>query len=154
MQRSHLCFISFFKQSFNLWSFLLYIYGISMPFWLHSFQSWLNQFSIFSRLHKCPLSITLLENRWRLFGYVLRRNSEIPANKSMNSYFISHGSKFRGRPLTILLNKDLTRVSDDKQQLTSLTDLEHWRSVAQNRQTWRKLTTRIREAAEASPSDG
>ena len=76
----------------------------------------------------------------------------------MNSYFISHGSKFRGRPLTtlpVVLNKDLdlTRVSDDKLQLTSLKDLEHLRSVAQNRQTWRKLTTRIREAAEASPSD-
>ena len=76
----------------------------------------------------------------------------------MNSYFISHGSKFRGCPLTTLpvaLNKDLTHVSDDKLQLTvtSLKDLEHLRSVAQNRQTWRKLTTRIREAAEASPSD-
>ena len=80
----------------------------------------------------------------------------IPANKSMNRYFISNGSKFRGRPLTtlpVVLNKDLTRVSDDKLQLTSLKDLEHLRSVAQNRQTWRKLTTRIREAAEASPSD-
>ena len=55
--------------------------------------------------------------------------------------------------LPVVLNKDLTRVSDDKLQLTSLTDLEHLRSVAQNRQTWRKLTTIIREAAEASPSD-
>ena len=73
----------------------------------------------------------------------------------LNSYFISHGSKFRGRPLTtlpVVLNKDLTRVSDDKLQLTSLKDLEHLRSVAQIRQTWRKPTTRIREAAKASPS--
>ena len=112
--------------------------------------------SLYEKCNECPLSITLLESRWRLFGHILRRNSEIPANKSMNSYFISHGSKFRGRPLTtlpVVLNKDLTRVSDDKLQLTSLKDLEHLRSVAQNRQTWRKLTTRIREAAEASPSD-
>ena len=72
----------------------------------------------------------------------------------MNSYFISHGSKFRGRPLTtlpVVLNKDLT--PDNKLQLTSLKDLEHLRSVAQNRQTWRKLMTRIREAADASPSN-
>ena len=112
--------------------------------------------SLYEKCNECPLSITLLENRWRLFGHILRRNSEIPANKSMNSYFISHGSKFRGRPLTtlpVVLNKDITRVSDDKLQLTSLKDLEHLRSVAQNRQTWRKLTTRIREAAEALPSD-
>ena len=104
--------------------------------------------------NECPLSITLLESRWRLFGHILRRNSEIPANKSMNSYFISHGGKFRGRPLTtlpVVLNKDLTRVSDDKLQLTSLKDLEHLRSVTQNRQTWRKLKTRIREADEVSP---
>ena len=74
----------------------------------------------------------------------------------MNSYFISYGSKFRDRPLTklpVALNKDLPLVSDDKLQLTSLKDLENLRSVAQNRQTWRKLTSRIREAAEASPSD-
>ena len=74
----------------------------------------------------------------------------------MNSYFISHGSKFRGRPLTtlpVVFNKDLTYVSDNKLQLTSLKDLENLRSDAQKRQTWRKLTTRIREATEASPSD-
>ena len=102
--------------------------------------------SLYEKCNECPLSITLLENQWRLFGHILRRNSEIPANKSMNSYFISHGSKFRGRPLTtlpVVLNKDLRRVSDDKLQLTSLKDLEHLR----------KLTTRIREAAEVSPSD-
>ena len=112
--------------------------------------------SLYEKCNERPLSITLLENRWRLFWHILRRNSEIPANKSMKSYFISHGSKFRGRPLTtlpVVLNKDLKRVSDDKLQLTSLKDLEHLRSVAQNRQTWRKLTTTIREAAEASPSD-
>ena len=111
---------------------------------------------MYEKCNECPLSITLLESRWRLFGHILLRNSEMPANKSMNSYFISHGSKFRGRPLTtlpVVLNKDLTRVSDDKLQLTSLKDLEHLRSVAQNRQTWRKPTTRIREAAKASPSD-
>ena len=80
--------------------------------------------------------------------------NKVPHNAPVSP--ISHGSKFRGPPLTtlpVVLNKDLTRVSDDKLQLTSLKDLEHLRSVAQNRQTWRKLTTRIREAAEASPSD-
>ena len=89
--------------------------------------------SLYEKCNECPLSITLLENRWRLFGHIHRRNSEIPANKSMKSYFISHGSKFKGRPLTtlpVVLNKDLTRVSDDKLQLTSLKDLEHLRSVS------------------------
>ena len=94
--------------------------------------------SLHEKCSECPLSITLLESRWRLFGHILRRNSEILADKSINSYFISNGSKFRGRPFTtlpVVLNKDITRVSDDKLQLTSLKDLEHLRSVAQNRQT-------------------
>ena len=111
--------------------------------------------SLYEKCNEFPLSVTLLESRWRLFEHILRRNSEI-ANKSMRSYFISHGSKSRGRPLTtmpVVLNKDLTRVSDYKLQLTSLKDLEHLRYVAQNRQTWKKITTRIQEVAEASPSD-
>ena len=49
------------------------------------------------RLSNC-LDVDLdFESRWRLFGHILRRNSEIPANKSMNSYFISHGSKYNGK---------------------------------------------------------
>ena len=77
--------------------------------------------SLYEKCNECPLSITLLESRWLLFGHILQRNSEIPVNKSINSYFISHGSKFRGRPLTTLpavLNKDLC-VSDDKLQLVN-----------------------------------
>ena len=52
--------------------------------------------SLYEKCNECPLSITLLESRWRLFEHIPRINSEIPSNKSMNSYFISHGSKFRG----------------------------------------------------------
>ena len=58
--------------------------------------------SLYEKCNECPLSITLLESQWRFFGHILRRNSEIRANKSMNSYFIPHGSKFRGRNLTTL----------------------------------------------------
>ncbi|GFS19402.1 hypothetical protein ElyMa_003288500 [Elysia marginata] len=96
----------------------------------------------------------MLESRWRLFGHILRRNSAIPPKKSMNSYFISSGRKFRGHSLTtlpVVLNKDLSRLLDSQLHLTSLEDLEHLRSIARNRQSWRKLATRIREAAEASP---
>ena len=94
--------------------------------------------------------------RWRLFGHILRRNIEIPANKSMNSYFATHGKKFRGRPLTtlpVVLNKDLSRLQENTLQLTTREDLEHLRCIAQNRQQWRELSTRIRKAAEAPPSD-
>ena len=64
--------------------------------------------SLYNKCEEHRLSIYILENRWRLFGHILRRNIEIPANKSMNSYFATHGKKFRGRPLTtlpVVLNK-------------------------------------------------
>ena len=81
--------------------------------------------SLYEKCNECPLSITLLGNRWRLFGHILRRNSEVPAKKSMNSYFISHGSKVRGRPLTtlpVVLNKDLTRCCPEQTDLEKTND--------------------------------
>ncbi|GFR60105.1 acylphosphatase [Elysia marginata] len=72
----------------------------------------------------------------------------------MNSYFISHGRKFRCCPLTtlpVVLNKDLLCLLDSQLHLTSLEDLEDLRFINRNRQRWRKLATRIREAAEAHP---
>ena len=112
--------------------------------------------SLYNKCEEHPLSIYILENRWRLFGHILRRNIEIPANKSMNRYFATHGKKFRGRPLTtlpVVLNKDLSRLQENTLQLTTREDLEHLRCIAQNRQQWRELSTRIRKAAEAPPSD-
>ncbi|KAK3713292.1 hypothetical protein RRG08_043873 [Elysia crispata] len=112
--------------------------------------------SLYNKCEEHPLSIYILENRWRLFGHILRRNIEIPANKSMNSYFATHGKKFRGRPLTtlpVVLNKDLSRLQENTLQLTTREDLEHLRCIAQSRQQWRELSTRIRKAAEAPPSD-
>ena len=112
--------------------------------------------SLYNKCEEHPLSIYILENRWRLFGHILRRNIEIPANKSMNSYFATHGKKFRGRPLTtlpVVLNKDLSRLQENTLQLTTREALEHLRCIAQNRQQWRELSTRIRKAAEAPASD-
>ena len=112
--------------------------------------------SLYNKCEEHPLSIYILENRWRLFGHILRRNIEIPANKSMNSYFATHGKKFRGRPLTtlpVVLNKDLSRLQENTLQLTTREDLEHLRCIARSRQQWRELSTRIRKAAEAPPSD-
>ncbi|GFR94401.1 hypothetical protein ElyMa_000917900 [Elysia marginata] len=59
-----------------------------------------------------PLSIFILESRWRLFGHILRRDSQIPANQAMSEYFVTEGSKFKGLPLTTLpvLNRDLSRI--------------------------------------------
>ncbi|GFS10318.1 hypothetical protein ElyMa_001320300 [Elysia marginata] len=93
--------------------------------------------------------------RWRLFGHILRRDSQIPANQAMSGYFVTEGSKFKERPLTtlpVILNRDLSRIINSNLQLKSSHDLEHLRSIAQQRDEWTKLTARIREAAEASQS--
>ncbi|GFR94052.1 hypothetical protein ElyMa_006241000 [Elysia marginata] len=76
----------------------------------------------------------------------------------MSGYFVMEGSKFKGRPLTtlpVVLNRDplLCRIINSNLQLISSHDLEHLRSIAQQRDEWTKLTARIREAAEASQSE-
>ncbi|GFS02552.1 radiation-resistant protein [Elysia marginata] len=71
----------------------------------------------------------------------------------MSGYFVTEGSKFKRRPLTtlpVVLNRDLSRIINSNLQLKSSHDLEHLRSIAQQRDEWTKLTARIREAAEAS----
>ena len=51
--------------------------------------------------------------RWSLFGHILRRDKDIPANKSTRAYFILNGNKLGGRPKTTLprvLNRDLALI--------------------------------------------
>ncbi|GFR74953.1 hypothetical protein ElyMa_000443100 [Elysia marginata] len=67
--------------------------------------------SLYNKCSERPLSIFILESRWRLFGHILRRDSRIPANQAMSGYFVTEGSKFKGRPLTtlpVVLNRDLS----------------------------------------------
>ncbi|GFR77918.1 hypothetical protein ElyMa_002249500 [Elysia marginata] len=113
--------------------------------------------SLYNKCNERPLSIIfILENRWRLFGHILRRDSQIPANQAMSGYFVTEGSKFKGLPLTtllVVLNRDLSRIINSNLQLKSSHDLEHLRSIAQQRDEWTKLTARILEAAEASQSE-
>ena len=62
---------------------------------------------------KKPISINIVESRWRLFGHILRRDIDIPANKAMKAFFVPKGDKFRGRLTTTLptvINKDLIGI--------------------------------------------
>ncbi|KAK3764914.1 hypothetical protein RRG08_025435 [Elysia crispata] len=96
-------------------------------------------------------ALTKLLNVW-IKGDKIKRKTKL----KLYSYFATHGKKFRGRPLTtlpVVLNKDLSRLQENTLQLTTREDLEHLRCIAQNRQQWRELSTRIRKAAEAPPSD-
>ena len=101
------------------------------------------------------LSTHILESRWRLFGHILRRNEETPANKAMQLYFHRTEKRFRGRPTTtlpVIMNRDLSRIQDNL-SLKSTDDLKYLRSLAQDRDQWKSLTKQIVEIAEASRSD-
>ena len=111
--------------------------------------------TLYKKCNEKPLSTHILESRWRLFGHILRRNEEIPANKAMQLYFHRTEKRFRGRPTTtlpVIINKDLSQIQDTL-SLKSTDDLKYLRSLAQDRDQWKSLTKQIVEIAEASRSD-
>ena len=119
------------------------------------YSSKISNKKLYKKCNEKPLSTYILENRWRLFEHILRRNEEIPANKATQLYFHRTEKRFRGRPtttLTVIINKDLSQ-SQDKLSLKSTDDLKHLRSLAQDRDQWKSLTKQVVEIAEASQSD-
>ncbi|GFN89006.1 hypothetical protein PoB_001551200 [Plakobranchus ocellatus] len=85
--------------------------------------------SLYKKCREAPLSMQVLEARWRLFGHVLRRDRNIPANKAMLFYF-SDNKRARGRPLTTLpitLNNGLKKLVTTKLELSSISSPKHQR---------------------------
>lgn len=112
--------------------------------------------SLYKKCQEKPLSLQITERRWRLFGHILRRDREIPANKAMTAYFISSGQRFKGRPpttLPIVINRDLVRSQRYNIKLKDISDLEQLRAIAQDRDQWKQLTEELVEAAKASQPD-
>ena len=82
--------------------------------------------TLYKKCNENPLSTHILESRWRLFGHILCRNEEIPANKAMQLYFHRTEKRFRGRPTTtlpVIINKDLSQIQDNL-SLKSTDDLK------------------------------
>ena len=110
--------------------------------------------SLYRQTKERPLSSEIREQRWRLFGHILRRDAEIPANQAMTAYFLKCGEPYRGRPITtmpIVLNHDL-KLTEHTMSLKSEQDLEQIRKVATNRDQWKQLQQDVVGAAEASQS--
>ena len=78
------------------------------------------------------LSLTILENRWKLFGHTLRLHEDTPAQKSMKFFFTgSMEGRFKGRPRINLpwkLNDDLERYSNSVMKLKTNEGLEELRN--------------------------
>ena len=82
-----------------------------------------------------PLSLQILSARWSLFGHILRRDKNIPANKATRAYFIPNGVKLRGRPKTtlpVVINRDLALI-EHPIRLQSSKDLADITDIAQDR---------------------
>ena len=110
--------------------------------------------SLCKRCEQTPISLDVLQARWRLFGHVLRREPSIPANKAMAFYFYDNAKRARGRPITTLPhNNDLKILQNRSISLTSQKDLETLRKIAERRQEWITFTTDIKKAAESARSD-
>ena len=110
--------------------------------------------TLYSETNERPISLDILEHRWRLFGHILRRDPEIPANQSMEAYFVRCGNPFKGRPLTTLptvLHQDLQTLNKPL-ALKNPEDLNKIRELAQDREMWRELQQKIVKTAEASQS--
>ena len=112
--------------------------------------------ALYKQCNKRPLSVYVLENRWRFFGHILRRDREISANKAMEGFFIPQGDKYRGRPITtlpVVLNNDLSRLESNTYGLKTFKDIENLKKIAEQRDQWSILCTGIQKAAEALQSD-
>ncbi|GFS11764.1 endonuclease-reverse transcriptase [Elysia marginata] len=113
--------------------------------------------ALYQKTGETPISLTILEARWRLFGHILRQAINTTPNVAMTKYFKTEGSKQPGRPKTSIVTsllRDLKSHSNDHwpTRLHSITDFDHLRDIAQNRSDWKHLTTAIYRSAQAETS--
>ena len=47
----------------------------------------ISNINLYKRCNDYPLSLFILKSRWKLFGHILRRNEQCPANNAMKFYF-------------------------------------------------------------------
>ena len=116
---------------------------------------------LYARTQSKPLGVLLTTNRWRLFGHVLRRDRNIPAQQAMDRFFESGGRAFCGRRPTNLpnvLQQDLKLLRPDViahdhayakaekgSGLADKEDLEALRRMASKREDWQRMIQNIIE---------
>ncbi|GFS26573.1 hypothetical protein ElyMa_007058500 [Elysia marginata] len=72
--------------------------------------------ALYQKTGETPISLTILEARWRLFGHILRPAINTAPNVAITKYFKTEGSKQRGRPKTSIvttLRRDLKSHNND-----------------------------------------
>ena len=96
--------------------------------------------ALYRNCRTAPISIMLLENRWKLFGHVLRLPVASPPQLSMKQYYINDKT-CRGTPRTTLpvsLHRELLEYTQIK--VSSPEDLQWIRTMARDRSGWSNFT--------------
>ena len=105
---------------------------------------------LYNQTGEDALSLEPLQNKWELFGHVLRSSPETPAQKSMTYYLKNRSQRnFAEDPIITLptLHSDMIMLKKyikqeckyNITQLKSIDDLETLRLLAKNRKTWGTL---------------
>jgi len=101
---------------------------------------------LYSRCGVEPLGNYILRQRWTLFGHILRRPVDIPANWCMTSFFSEPTTPpWRGRAVTTLpriLQRDLQTLPVPM-ALESSADLTTLRTLASQKAKWKELVDLI-----------
>ena len=97
------------------------------------------------------MSLLILSARWSVFGHILRRDKDIPANKATRVYFIPNGNKLQGRQKTtlpIVFNRDLALIQHPI-RLYSSKDLAEITELALERKCWEGINITDRESCQS-----
>ena len=96
---------------------------------------------IYEKCDSVPVEYTITKSRWELFGHILRQDQNTPANKFMNMYYVPCENRCqRGPPmktLPVILAEELKRAKPTL-TLHTLEDLQSLRTLASDRNIWRK----------------
>jgi len=99
-----------------------------------------------------PISKTITERRWKLFGHILRLLAKCPARKAMQYYFEHRTSKkYLGRKRTTIvttINKDIKQANEKYTNfpvklLISQVSLQNIKTKAKNRKLWTEIVKTV-----------
>lgn len=90
-----------------------------------------------------PASLQVLDARWRLFGHILRMNENTPARKAMVYYFAGDQKGRKGPRITIATSLSNEYYIVHGKKLDSLEALNEIASIAQDRNEWKEITSKV-----------
>jgi hypothetical protein len=98
---------------------------------------------LYNMTNSVPISIIAIEQRWKLFGHILRLHRQAPAQQIFHQYHQLGKGSLRGRPaltLPTLINNDLSELAISLNDQNFINALIH---TAQDRKKWQNLTQDI-----------